>query len=107
MNRAVSTRVEDSTRTTVAPKSASARPITGPATTQVRSRTFSPASGAVSTAAAIGSGAGRAPVHSASTSSVCSPSSGAGRRTLGPSPSTRANRPGSSRCRPPSPTAAK
>src|SRR6266702_3440340 len=43
--RAVSTRVDDSTRTTVAPKSASARPTSGPATTQLKSATFSPANG--------------------------------------------------------------
>src|SRR5438445_11588401 len=43
--RAVSIRVDDSTLTTVAPKSASARPTNGPATTQLKSATFRPAIG--------------------------------------------------------------
>src|SRR5579872_7429347 len=46
--RAVSIRVPDSILTTVAPKSARARPTTGPATTQLKSATFSPASGGCS-----------------------------------------------------------
>ncbi|MCM3925795.1 hypothetical protein ND748_29495, partial [Frankia sp. AiPs1] len=52
MWRAVSGLVDDSTRTTVAPKSARARPTTGPATTHDRSSTRSPLNGA-------GAGAGR------------------------------------------------
>ena len=44
MPRAVSMRLADSMRTTVAPKSAMARVAVGPATTHIRSSTLSPAS---------------------------------------------------------------
>ena len=43
MPRAVSIRLADSTRTTVAPKSAIARVAVGPATTHIRSSTLRPA----------------------------------------------------------------
>ena len=90
--RAVSIRVLDSTRTVRTPKSASVRVPAGPAITHIRSTMFSPSSGgAESSPAPCRLGAGRV---SASTSSVCSPSSGAGRRYSIGLPLSRANGPG-------------
>src|SRR5690606_22184080 len=72
-------RVADSTRTTVAPWSANAFAVIGPAPTQEKSTTFSPANASPSRSASTGGGSGAAAsdVHRAATSSPPSSSAGA------------------------------
>ena len=97
MCRAVSTLVDDSTLTTVAPKSARARPITGPATTHDRSTTLSPSRGPGRPASdgRLSGAEGRAvPSQSCRTSPSCSPSRGAGRQKTNAPESVRAMGPG-------------
>ena len=72
-------RVAHSTRITSAPRCASWSVQNGPAHTQVKSATRMPASGVPSSSALAPSS--RATPISASTSAVCSPSDGAGRRS--------------------------
>ena len=92
--RAVSIRVLDSIRTVLIPKSQRARVPAGPAMTHIRSSILRPESGGRIGVAAFALLRFAAWRSTASTSSVCSPSIGAGRAySIGVSES-RANGPG-------------